>query len=48
MMQKKTNLITATLFVVSLALIVAGAMLGEPRTVLGKAINVCMECIGIG
>ena len=31
-----------------LRLSVTGAMLGEPDTVLNKAINVCMECIGIG
>jgi hypothetical protein len=41
-------MITIVLFVASLALIVAGAILGEPETVLNKAINVCMECIGIG
>jgi hypothetical protein len=27
---------------------VTGTILGEPETVLNKAINVCMECIGIG
>ena len=42
------NIITFALFLVSVALIVAGVINGEPDTVLGKAINVCMECIGIG
>ena len=42
------NLITIALFVASLALIIAGIALGEPEVVLNKAINVCMECIGIG
>ena len=45
---KSRNLVTVALFVASLALIVAGVALGEPEVVLNKAINVCMECIGIG
>lgn len=48
MTPRKRNLITFALFVISLVLIVTGAILGEPETVLNKAINVCMECIGIG
>lgn len=29
-------------------MIVFGVLNGEVRTVLGKAINICLECIGIG
>ena len=47
-MARNRNTITIVLFVASCALIVAGALSGEPDTVLGKAINVCMECMGIG
>lgn len=47
-MDKNRNKITVALIIFSAVLIVAGALLGEPDTVLGKAINVCMECIGIG
>ena len=48
MIPRSRNMITVALLVVSLVLIVTGTILGEPDTVLNKAINVCMECIGIG
>jgi hypothetical protein len=31
-----------------LALMVAGLLMGEYRTVLEKAVTVCLDCIGIG
>jgi hypothetical protein len=32
----------------SLGVMVAGLLLGEYKTVLEKAITVCLDCIGIG
>ncbi|QUI23969.1 hypothetical protein HZI73_17445 [Vallitalea pronyensis] len=32
----------------SISFIVLGYIRGEVRTVLKKAINICLECIGIG
>jgi len=36
------------LLAVSLVVMVAGLLLGEYRTVLEKAVTVCLGCIGIG
>jgi len=36
------------LFLVSLALMTAGLLLGEYKSVLEKAITICLDCIGIG
>ncbi|MBQ0043155.1 MAG: hypothetical protein KBS85_07575 [Lachnospiraceae bacterium] len=36
------------LLAVSLVFIGVGLLRGEHQTVLEKAINICMECIGIG
>jgi hypothetical protein len=39
---------TAAIFTAAIALIVTGVFLGEPAEVAQKAINICLECIGIG
>jgi len=36
------------LFIVFAALLVVGLLWGEYRTVLEKAVTVCLDCIGIG
>lgn len=42
------RLVTAAIFLVSVGLIAAGVSAGEPAEVLQKAVNICLECIGIG
>lgn len=37
-----------SILVSSIALISIGVMRAETKTVLKKAINICLECIGIG
>jgi len=29
-------------------MLVAGYILGNPAAILSKAVNICLECIGIG
>lgn len=47
-MSMRVRLLRVVLLVLAIAGIVLGAMNGEVRTVVTKAINVCLECIGIG
>ena len=48
-MENKTRLMIAILLlVISAGLVVAGVMRGEAVAVLTKAVNICLECIGLG
>ncbi len=42
------NSLRFALLATSIALIILGVLRGEARTVLQKAILICLECIGIG
>lgn len=44
----KGNFLRLGLLALSLLLILAGIFRGEADMVLQKAVNLCMECIGIG
>ncbi|GAA0121697.1 MAG: thioredoxin [Clostridium argentinense] len=44
----KEKILKYGILIGSVFFIVLGSMRGEYRTVLKKAINICLECIGIG
>ena len=46
--QRKDNLIRWVAAVAAMMMMVFGVLNGETKTVLAKAINICLECIGIG
>lgn len=48
MSEKSKSTIGIVMFVVFVACMIAGYANGEAQTVLMKAINICLECIGIG
>lgn len=48
MKAKHKNVISLALLVLSLALITLGLSQNQPQQVMEKAVQVCLECIGIG
>lgn len=47
-MEGKRTILQLGLLLLALVLIGFGVYRGEAATVLQKAVNLCMECIGIG
>ena len=47
-MSARVRLLRFSLLVLAVLGIVLGTMNGEVRTVVTKAINICLQCIGIG
>lgn len=47
-MIKKRYIFSAALILLAAVLIGVGIAQGEPDSVMQKAVNICMECIGIG
>lgn len=45
---EKSRLYGYVLVVLALAMMLYGAYRGETAIVLKKAINICLECVGIG
>jgi len=48
MIEKDKKIISRMLLVLSIGFVVYGAYRGEVNSVFTKAINLCLECIGIG
>lgn len=48
MSAKKRNLAAGAVLLLGAVFVVLGVLRGENQTVLTKAINICLECIGIG
>ena len=44
----KLNIVRAALLVIAAAFIAYGVSRGEMAVVLKKAVNICLECIGLG
>ena len=48
MTAQKQNLVRAAVLLTALAFIIFGILREEHLVVLKKAVNICLECIGIG
>lgn len=48
MSEKKKNIIAVSVIVLGIAFVILGIYRGEIDVVLRKAVNICLECIGIG
>lgn len=48
MTAKKRNIIAVAILLLGTAFLAFGIYRGEMETVLRKAVNICLECIGIG
>ena len=47
-MDKRRNTAGWIVLTACIVLIAAGCILGQPDSVLAKAIRICLECVGIG
>lgn len=45
---KKSNLITVLFLILGASFVLLGIWQEEYRVVMEKAINICLECVGIG
>lgn len=48
MTERKKNLIAGGLVLLGMVFLAAGILRGEDTVVWRKAVNICMECIGLG
>ena len=45
---KQKRLVRILILILSCVFILYGTARGEAKTVLNKAVNICLECIGLG